>query len=313
MWATNVGNEIGQVLISVITTGEGHALIPMAEGLMARYSSAGVPAPEALYVDRDCCGSTPVRKLFHLWKDVPIRLDIWHFMRRIAGGVTSENHMLYAGFMNQLSRCLFEWDNDDLLALKEAKLHELQARDIFPHDTNILGHISKRELALHCRRRTRGADETATLIKKLLDCYKGAVDTMGVPLLKADAMATIWEKQQHHVSCIQDPPGVQLYIQTGSMRKGNRLLPTYRFFYFLFFFPYFSGTLANEVLFQAYIVEGLARWNQNWASAAQGVSREEPVSYSQSLREATNQLSEAVIGKKILPSFRSPRIYTGML
>lgn len=34
MWATNVGNEIGQVLISVITTGEGHALIPMAEGMI---------------------------------------------------------------------------------------------------------------------------------------------------------------------------------------------------------------------------------------------------------------------------------------
>ena len=34
MWATNVGNEVGQVLMSVITSGEGHALTSMAEGMI---------------------------------------------------------------------------------------------------------------------------------------------------------------------------------------------------------------------------------------------------------------------------------------
>lgn len=34
MWATNVGNEVGQVLISVLTSGEGHALASMTEGMI---------------------------------------------------------------------------------------------------------------------------------------------------------------------------------------------------------------------------------------------------------------------------------------
>ncbi|XP_059207061.1 uncharacterized protein LOC131986226 [Centropristis striata] len=36
-WVTNVGNEHGQVLMSVLTDSEGHGLLPMAAGLMRRY------------------------------------------------------------------------------------------------------------------------------------------------------------------------------------------------------------------------------------------------------------------------------------
>ena len=54
-WATNVGNEFGQVLISVMTAAEGGGLTRMADGLMARYEAADRPAPTVIYVDRDCC------------------------------------------------------------------------------------------------------------------------------------------------------------------------------------------------------------------------------------------------------------------
>lgn len=37
LWATNVGNEFGQVLISVLTAGEGHGLRHMTAGLVDRY------------------------------------------------------------------------------------------------------------------------------------------------------------------------------------------------------------------------------------------------------------------------------------
>ena len=36
---------------------------------------------------------------------------------------------------------------------------------------------------------------------------------------------------------------------------------------------FFSGTLANEVLFQAYLLEGVARWNQNRAEPEPGGAR----------------------------------------
>ena len=41
-WATNVANELGQVLVCVLTASEGVGLGSMAEGLTKRYSNAGV-------------------------------------------------------------------------------------------------------------------------------------------------------------------------------------------------------------------------------------------------------------------------------
>lgn len=64
MWATNVGNEYGQVIMSVLTTSEGHGMANMITGLCCRYHAASVPAPRLLYVDRDCCGSSCLAKYF---------------------------------------------------------------------------------------------------------------------------------------------------------------------------------------------------------------------------------------------------------
>jgi hypothetical protein len=36
MWATNIGNEHGQVIISVLTVGEGASLKPMLDGLITQ-------------------------------------------------------------------------------------------------------------------------------------------------------------------------------------------------------------------------------------------------------------------------------------
>ena len=55
-WVTNVGNEYGQVLMSVLTAAEGDGLANMAAGLMRRYREAGKASLKVLYVDRDCCG-----------------------------------------------------------------------------------------------------------------------------------------------------------------------------------------------------------------------------------------------------------------
>ena len=55
-WVTNIGNEHGEVLMSVVTQSEGApGLQKMAEGLMMRYENAGQTPPCLLYTDRDCC------------------------------------------------------------------------------------------------------------------------------------------------------------------------------------------------------------------------------------------------------------------
>ncbi|GFO46977.1 chemosensory receptor c [Plakobranchus ocellatus] len=113
-WLINVGNEHGQILMSVLTVAEGVGLQRMAQGLMERYRCAGATQPEVLYVDRDCCGKlhTHGRDLFPLGDGLVVRLDIWHFMRRLAAWVSSESHPLYATFMLKLSVCIFRWDED---------------------------------------------------------------------------------------------------------------------------------------------------------------------------------------------------------
>lgn len=55
-WATNVGNERGEVVISVLTESEDNvALRQMACGLMDRYEMARQDPPKLLYTDKDCC------------------------------------------------------------------------------------------------------------------------------------------------------------------------------------------------------------------------------------------------------------------
>jgi len=44
--------------------------------------------------------------------------------------------------------------------------------------------ISKAEMARHCRRRTRGVEETAKGIEALLLQFTPATDTLGVPLFR---------------------------------------------------------------------------------------------------------------------------------
>jgi hypothetical protein len=53
---------------------------------------------------------------------------------------------------------------------------------------------------------------------------------MGIPLLNYDCVTwQIWDEQKRHLPCIQDPEGVQLYMETGKRKKGGIELPIYRF------------------------------------------------------------------------------------
>ena len=112
-----------------------------------------------------------------------------------------------------------------------AKRSQLRRQGIAdPSDAAVIDHITKRELALHCRRKTRGVVQTATMIYDLLMTFTAprGCDSNGVPLLNNERMWQIWDCQQRHIECIQDPEGVQLYTQTGVITKGDIHLPTYR-------------------------------------------------------------------------------------
>ena len=234
-WSTNVGNEHGQVLMSVLTVGEGEALRAMTEGIVRRYELAREPPPTLLYVDRDCCssmGQPKILSMFAPWT-MAVRLDIWHYMRRIASGVTTESHALYGLFMGKLSRCIFAWDPVNVDLLVRAKRAELAEQDVTGlSDEAVQQRLNKKEMALHCRRTTRGVEETTRLIEELIEVFDSdeGKDTLGVPLLDHIEIQKIWAQQKHHVKCIQDPDAdvALLYTQTGTQRKGGVELPTYR-------------------------------------------------------------------------------------
>lgn len=154
-WATSVGNERGEIVQCVLTASEaGIALQPMANGLMDRFDKANHPAPSVIYTDRDCCsgsGRSHYAELFSRWPDLQVRLDIWHYMRRLAQGCSTESHPLYGTFMSRLSGCIFEWDPHDYQQLQQAKREEFEAAGARPDEKTVRKAVTADELARHCR------------------------------------------------------------------------------------------------------------------------------------------------------------------
>lgn len=48
-----------------------------------------------------------------------------------------------------------------------------------------------------------------------------ATDALDVTLFREDMLSSVWPEQKRHTSCIQDPPGIPLYIITGHITKGG--------------------------------------------------------------------------------------------
>ena len=76
-------------------------------------------------------------------------------------------------------------------------------------------------------------------------------------------------------------------------------------------FSFILGTSASDIHFQAYLLDGLMRWNSDLASAAVSSTELGPESYSGLLIHAVNELSEDVLGKKVKPNVQNIGIYTG--
>ena len=134
----------------------GIGLKKMAAGIFGCYHNAGVLPPKLLYTDPDCCGERNISSLFQDWTRLLIRLDVWYFIRCIATGCTTESHPLYGLFMAQLSHCIFEWSDEELT-----------------ENVDIVKCLSKNQLSLHVRRRTRGVETTARMIDDLLSTFTG--------------------------------------------------------------------------------------------------------------------------------------------
>lgn len=214
-------------------------------------------------------------------------------MRRLARGCTSESHPLFGTFMTQLSSCIFEWYEQDVDLLMSAKGGELRSAGIKdPSNSTVKKALTTKELARHCRRRTRGTEETSHLIESLLLSLSKSTDTLGVPLFREE-MGNIWEEEQHHIPCLQDPPNIPLYTVTGQLTKGGVKLPTLRCArgstslesFHLHIARFIPGTSASAVHYQAYLLEGITRWNNSRAAEAVDTSSEALRSFDSRLQQ----------------------------
>ncbi|XP_050958694.1 uncharacterized protein LOC127160061 [Labeo rohita] len=323
-WMTNIGNELGQVLNSVLTTAEGAGLEELCQGVVKRYQNAGEPEPEVIYVDRDCCsqsGAPAVLKLFRPWKSI-IRLDIFHFMRRFNCGLTTEHHPLYGTFCSKLSSCIFEWDQEDVKELKAAKRGEWKSSHggQTPTEAQLMASISPGELAKHCRRRTRKAEEIRAMISGLLESVWELSDTTGLRLVNPDSMHHVWEMQQKHLECIQDPPHVELYTKTGTLQKGGKVLNVLRCgrgsssleSFHRHQCAFIPGWRCNAMHTQMYMLEGASRWNMSRAKEAVSVVGASTLrTFDVCLMSHLNNLSQRVLGCNLMPEFTHPGKPTG--
>ncbi|XP_069383431.1 uncharacterized protein [Paralichthys olivaceus] len=73
------------------------------------------------------------------------------------------------------------------------------------------------------------------------------------------------------------------------------------------------GTSANSLNFQAYLLEGLHRWNQDRGSAALAAGPSSLRSYSGDLLHCVNSNYQKLFGRKVAPEFSPPSCYTGEL
>lgn len=107
--------------------------------------------------------------------------------------------------MGQLSERIFEWDQEDMAALRRA-----------------IEEPTKKEKLRHCRR-SRGTEDTLRLLNELVDVYSTdqGRDVLGVPLFNIEWLVNTWKIQQHHGPCLQDPEGYPLYRQIGTVLKGG--------------------------------------------------------------------------------------------
>ncbi|KAI4888925.1 hypothetical protein NFI96_005935 [Prochilodus magdalenae] len=177
------------------------------------------------------------------------------------GTVTTDSHQLYGLFIAKLSACIFEWDAADVACLREAV--EAEKQGIVGLTEEQLNSKLTPKLLTH----THGAQETEELIGQLLAAFHRVTDTMGIPLLDAERVGAIWETQRQHLSCVQDPPGLQLHTKTGQVTRGGVILPVYRCArgctslesFHLHLNHFIPGTSANAENLQAYLLEGLVR------------------------------------------------------
>ena len=69
----------------------------------------------------------------------------------------------------------------------------ISLHNVFCEYLQVLDAVTRKERALHCRRRTRGVDVTTDEIQLLLERMRDRTNEVGVPLFDWEDMSAIWK------------------------------------------------------------------------------------------------------------------------
>ncbi|KAK9523325.1 hypothetical protein VZT92_019724 [Zoarces viviparus] len=325
-------NENWMILSWVMLQSEcDRSLYPMYEGLCQRYTAAGVEKARYQWVDRDCCAAFTVlhpgaqeHVLWDSWrtseatvaeatsgnlantsasrtqynKDITIKLNLFHCMRRFTRECVSEHHSLYSSFCQFLSAAFLVVDQADLQKLKEAYTF----CNISPANP------TKQHIREHCRIKVPQPRELLQRVEDVLHHFYLAKDANDLLLFKA-SMLKIWRIQRVHIlrGCLSDPElnynkgegaavPIWIPVRGTSQQEG---------------FHFHQAQWVSCELFQAQAMTGVACWNFQRLVDLKLPGVELPVVFDPLLVAELNVLSAKVTAKAKYPTLQITNRDTG--
>ncbi|XP_078598011.1 LOW QUALITY PROTEIN: uncharacterized protein LOC144874060 [Branchiostoma floridae x Branchiostoma japonicum] len=220
-YVTSVLNEWGQFLTTVVVASESEDCYRrLAKGLVARFLRAKAPPPKVIYADNNCCrekGPSMYETLFHDWVEegTVVRLDIRHWLHRWDKAIIKQTHAKYPAFMSALAGAVLAYNRQDMMLLVQAVRNGNPDLYTDHSDEEMVPLLKPHQIKAYVRRVTRGVEETASVVEAIIAEFGGpaGLDIDGIHLYKtADAVQECWATASKHLSCMQDPPGIQLYV-----------------------------------------------------------------------------------------------------
>ncbi|KAF1378076.1 hypothetical protein PFLUV_G00185890 [Perca fluviatilis] len=344
-------NENWMILSWVMLQSEcDRSLYPLYEGLSRRYTAAGVRKASYQWVDRDCCAAFKVLDPGHqehlLWdcwrtseatvakatsgnlannsasrskfnKDIAIKLDLFHCMRRFTRECVSEHHPLFSSFCQFLSAAFVVVDQRDLQRLTEAYTF----CGISPANP------TKQHIRDHCRTKVPQPRELLQRVEDVLHHFYLAKDANDVPLFKAP-MLKLWRIQRVHIlrGCLSDPDvgeGI-LYRYGGTLQlnynkgagatvpvwipvRGTSQQEGFHFHQA----QWVTGNRVSCELFQAQAMTGVVRWNFQRLVDLKKPGVELPAVFDPLLISGLNTASVKLTGQAKYPRLQNTNRDTG--
>ncbi|XP_030835095.1 uncharacterized protein LOC115921619 [Strongylocentrotus purpuratus] len=160
-----------------------------------------------------------------------VRLDIRHWLHRWDAVVIKQTHAKYGIFISALAGAILAYNSDDMKLLISAIRHGDHDKFSSISDADMLSFVKPYQAASYVRRVTRGVQESAAAVEHILSELKGpaGLDIDGIPLFKSiEAVDAHWATASKHLSCMQDPPNIPLYVAMKTVTLNGVQLTKFR-------------------------------------------------------------------------------------